>query len=116
MGGMPMTYQLSAVSQADAQNQMNRQTAMDNAAAAMNQALSSVSHRNLQNAYAYNGMVHPSPSVAATAASRVKKSDWEIRADEKEREIDEMIERQRQERERVRIQEEETGINPRGED
>ncbi len=116
MGGIPMTYQLSAVSQVDAQNQMNRQTAMNNAAAAMQSQMNPMLHtqfgwideRSTQQAH--------KPSVASTAASRVKKSDWEIEADRREREVDEMIERQRNERERVRIEEEETGINPRGED
>jgi hypothetical protein len=57
----------------------------------------------------------PTPSVPSTAASRVQKADWEMEYDRKEREVDEMIERQRQERERVRI-EEESGNDPRGED
>lgn len=43
----------------------------------------------------------PSPTVASTAASRVKKAEWELEYDRKDREVDEMIERQRQERERV---------------
>ena len=48
----------------------------------------------------------PTPSVPSTAASRVQKADWEMEYDRKEREVDEMIERQRQERERVRLEEE----------
>jgi len=44
-------------------------------------------------------------SVPSTAASRVQKADWEMEYDRKDREVDEMIERQRQERERVRIEE-----------
>lgn len=44
-------------------------------------------------------------SVSSTAASRVQKADWEQEYDRKDREVDEMIERQRQERERVRIEE-----------
>lgn len=55
------------------------------------------------------------PSVSATAASRVQKAEWELEYDRKDREVDDMIERQRQERERVRI-EEENGNDPRGED
>lgn len=85
--------------------------------AAMNQAVQQGSLRDIP----VGSLLNSGPrgvdttSVPKTAASRVQKADWEMEYDRKEREVDEMIERQRQERERVRI-EEESGNDPRGED
>lgn len=117
MGGAPLgsgnfTPMQSAMAQQAAANmsQSLANAQMANQQAAMNQRQAfadPLAYERAMQASAINRGVRgvDTRTVSSTAASRVQKAEWEQEYDRKDREVDEMIERHRQERERVRIEE-----------